>query len=245
MIDPYKVLGVSRDATDDDIKKAYRKLSRIYHPDANVNNANKEQAEEKFKQVQEAYKQIMHEREYGSQSGYNSYGYGGSSTGGYNQGGYDSYGSSGSYGSFEEFFGSFGGFGNFGGYYQQRNTSSTDDRDTLQLNAAENYINNRYYKEAMNVLNNIANKSARWYYLHALANAGLGNNVSALEDARTAANMEPGNVLYRRLVSMLEGGGQWYQSQGTGYGYERPRGSSMSCCWEFICLNCLCNCCCR
>ncbi len=63
MFDPYSVLGISRDASDDEIKKAYRKLSRKYHPDANINNPNKEQAEEKFKEVQQAYEQIMKERE--------------------------------------------------------------------------------------------------------------------------------------------------------------------------------------
>ena len=51
MRDPYDVLGVPRGASDDDIKKAYRKLSRLYHPDANVNNPNKAQAEEKFIQL--------------------------------------------------------------------------------------------------------------------------------------------------------------------------------------------------
>lgn len=39
-MDPYKVLGVSSNATDDEIKKAYRTLSRKYHPDANVGNPN-------------------------------------------------------------------------------------------------------------------------------------------------------------------------------------------------------------
>ena len=64
-MDPYEVLGVSRNASDDEIKKAYRTLSRKYHPDANVNNPNAAQAEEKFKQVQAAYDQIMKEKEQG------------------------------------------------------------------------------------------------------------------------------------------------------------------------------------
>lgn len=55
---PYDVLGVSPDATDDEIKKAYRELSRKYHPDANVDNPLKDLAEEKFKEVQEAYDTI-------------------------------------------------------------------------------------------------------------------------------------------------------------------------------------------
>lgn len=74
MIDPYSILGISPDASDEEVKKAYRKLSRIYHPDANIDNPNKEQAEEKFKQVQQAYEQIMKEREQGSSGGYGSYG---------------------------------------------------------------------------------------------------------------------------------------------------------------------------
>lgn len=77
MLDPYRILGVSRDASEEEIKKAYRALSRKYHPDANINNPNKDQAEEKFKEVQQAYEQIMKEREYGSTGGYEYGGFGG------------------------------------------------------------------------------------------------------------------------------------------------------------------------
>ena len=72
--DPYQVLGISRGASDEEIKKAYRSLSRKYHPDANINNPNKAAAEEKFKMVQQAYDQIMKEKEMGTAGGYGGYG---------------------------------------------------------------------------------------------------------------------------------------------------------------------------
>ncbi len=83
MRNPYDVLGLPQGASEEEVKKAYRKLSRIYHPDANMNNPNKAEAEEKFKQVQQAYEQIMKEKEggygygYGGFNGYGGYGFGG------------------------------------------------------------------------------------------------------------------------------------------------------------------------
>lgn len=99
MKNPYEVLGIPENASEEEIKKAYRALSRKYHPDANVNNPNKAQAEEKFKEIQQAYQQIMREREGGGSS------YGG---GGYGYGG-------------------FGGFGNAGGYGGQSSSWSEED----------------------------------------------------------------------------------------------------------------------
>ena len=88
MSDPYKVLGISRDATDDEVKQAYRKLSRKYHPDANINNPNKDKAEEMFKLVGQAYNQIMDERKNGYSGGYGGSAYGGYGSGSYGSGGY-------------------------------------------------------------------------------------------------------------------------------------------------------------
>lgn len=62
MKDPYEVLGISRNASDDQVKNAYRELSRKYHPDNYQNNPLADLAEDKFKEVQEAYQQIMDER---------------------------------------------------------------------------------------------------------------------------------------------------------------------------------------
>ena len=62
MKDPYKVLGVAREATDEEIKKAYRELARKYHPDNYVNNPLADLVEEKMKEVNEAYDQIQKER---------------------------------------------------------------------------------------------------------------------------------------------------------------------------------------
>lgn len=226
MLDPYKVLGVDSSASDDEVKKAYRKLSRKYHPDANVNNPNKAQAEEKFKEVQQAYDQIVREREQGIRggSGYGSSSYGGSSGtyGGYGRTTYGGYGQSSQsgqgysgydWGPFGSFFGGFGGFGG-----ATDDNSQYDAETASRLNSAATYINAGQYTEAQNVLASMKDRPSKWYYYSALANSGLGNNTSALKDAKQALAMEPDNTLYDQLVSRLENGGNWYQGRSQQYG---------------------------
>ena len=182
MQDPYKVLGVARDADMDEIKKAYRTLSRKYHPDANINNPDKEQAEEMFKLVQQAYDQIVEERERGTA---------GSTSGAW---------------------GSYGGYG-----YSYAGSSSAQDP---KMQAVLNYLNSRHYTEALHVLEDIPERNADWYYFHAIANAGIGNNINATEDAKRAASMEPDNLRYQQLYRQLSGADSWYQDMGRGFGYE-------------------------
>ena len=68
MKDPYSVLGVSQSASDDEVKKAYRDLARKYHPDNYQNNPLADLAEEKMKEINEAYDVITKQRAGGHQS---------------------------------------------------------------------------------------------------------------------------------------------------------------------------------
>lgn len=213
MFDPYSILGVSRDASDEEIKKAYRKLSRKYHPDANINNPNKDQAEEKFKEIQQAYDQIMKEREYGSSG---NYGYGGNT--------------------------GYGGFGGFGGYGGSQNNSGYQDEEAIRRQAASNYVQSGHYQEAMNVLSSLKERNAQWYYLSAVANMGLGNNVNALNDIKEAVRLEPDNAQYRMLQQQMEGGGTWYQEMQNPFG-GMPTGSD-DYCMKLCLANLACSLCC-
>ncbi len=245
MRDPYEVLGVSRNATDEEIKKAYRTLSRKYHPDQNVNSPHPEVAEEHFKEVQQAYNQIMKEKQQGYSGGYQQQGGGAGGQGGYGgqsgyggQRGYGGYGGQGGYGGYGG-YGGFGGFGGYGGYGGQRGTYTGGE--TPEMQAAANYINNGHYAEALNVLNNIPNsqRTARWYYFAAAANQGAGNNVQAMEYARKAVEMEPGNTEYRQFLQSLENDGTWYSNMGSSY--ERPCANPQLICLIVFCLCCMCG----
>ncbi|MBQ7488107.1 MAG: DnaJ domain-containing protein, partial [Clostridia bacterium] len=176
MMDPYQVLGVSRSATDDEVKKAYRQLCKRYHPDANVGKPDQAQCEKRFLEVQQAYEEIMHQRQGGGTragSGYN----GGSAQQQQQQ--YSGYGDP-----FEEFFRQYGGaYGgersSYGGGYGQRTNTSPE------MQAAFNYIQSGHYAEALNALGMVSprERNARWYYLSALAQAGMHNQAQAMEYA--------------------------------------------------------------
>jgi len=78
--DPYTVLGVSRDASDEEIKKAYRELARKYHPDNYVNNPLADLVQEKMKEINTAYDEIQKMRASGNNSSYSYSGGDGSSS---------------------------------------------------------------------------------------------------------------------------------------------------------------------
>ncbi len=232
MKDPYEVLGVSRGASDDEIKKAYRAKCKRWHPDLNPNDPT---AEEHFKEVQAAYDAIT-KGETGPQMGG---AYGQQSYGSYQQQSYGQQGQNYGFGGFEG-FDPFGfGFG-FDGYGQQQGGASYNGADTPEMQAARNFVVNGRYAEARRVLDGMTVRSARWYYLSSLANQGLGNRIDALQDARRAVQLDPNNMEYRMHLQRLQNPGQTYRTHTT---YAQP-GGLMRWCWSMILLNLLCNCCC-
>jgi len=225
-MNPYKVLGISPDASDDEVKKAYKTLCKKYHPDANINNPDKEKIEELFKQVQQAYQMIMKQRTSGSTYG---------ASGSYRQeqtGRYTS-GTGGSGDFFGDFWNMFGDFGGFQSTYQE---SSPDYRDVVR------FIQNGYYKEARVVLDNMADRGGRWDFFSAQAHNGLGNKMTAIEHAKMAVAFEPDNQNYRILFSMIENGSTWYE--GRSRQYSSPAYGGGSFCLKLCLLNLMCNFCC-
>lgn len=120
--DYYEVLGVSKSASDDEIKKAYRKIAIKYHPDRNPGD---KIAEEKFKEAAEAY-DVLHDpqkRQQYDQFGFNAPG-GGFGAGGFNAGGFSM---DDIFSMFGDVFGGHGGFGGFGGSRTQRRQDRGSD----------------------------------------------------------------------------------------------------------------------
>lgn len=190
--DPYKVLGVSRDASDDEIKQAYRRLAKKYHPDLNPGD---QEAARRMQEVNAAYEQIKNPEKAQPQSG----GYG-----------YDP----------------------FGGYRQHSYAESNDDQ---YQQAAYQYIRFGRFREALNTLNNSAQRDARWYYLSALANDGIGNQVTTLEHIRRAVSMDPNNPEYLSFLNRMEHGGADYrQSAGNFRGFSMGGDPCMNLCLCYL-----------
>lgn len=151
MRDPYEVLGVPRTASEDEIKAAYRKLAKKYHPDLHPGD---KECERKMNELNAAYDQIKNPQAQQQSSG----GYGG-----YSQGGYDPFGY---------------GYDPFGGYQQrQQYHTQYETRDSTDMQAALHYIQAGAYTEALHVLSTIpeGDRDHRWYYFSAQANYGQGN----------------------------------------------------------------------
>jgi len=214
--DPYKVLGVSPDASDEEVKTAYRKLAKKYHPDLNPGD---EYAAKRMNEINAAYEQIKNPQPQ-----------------------QDPYGGYGAYGAYSNAYNAYGGgYGyGYGGAY-----GAQDDGERVELRAARNYIRARHFAEAINALSGVASaeRDGEWYYLHAIANYNMGNRVAALDSARRACAMSPGNMQYQQLLQQIESGAQVYDDMGSGFGFHSVNVGGNRLCWSLCIANILCNMC--
>ncbi|MBP3255469.1 MAG: molecular chaperone DnaJ [Clostridia bacterium] len=142
--DYYEVLGVNKNATDEELKKAYRKLAKKYHPDANPDNP--KAAEAKFKEVNEAYEVLsdsQKRRMYDQFGTADPQGFGGGQ-GPFGNGGYYSYTSSGfdDFGDLGDIFSSFfgGGFGSRGSRANNGPEKGADLKAAIEITFEESFL---------------------------------------------------------------------------------------------------------
>jgi molecular chaperone DnaJ len=200
--DPYKVLGVPPGASDTEIKTAYRRLAKKYHPDLNPGDP---VAARKMNEINAAYEQIKNPPKTHGQ-----------------------------------------GFDPFGGFWQQSNQSRQRDWDgqRSEFAAAEHYINAYHFQEALYVLSQMgsAKRTAKWYYLNALAHYGLGNKIAAIENIRRAVQMEPSNIQYQQTLLQMQNASHTYRQGGGGFhtvDIDPQRLCLTLCCTQMFCRFCL------
>lgn len=218
-MNPYRVLGVSENVSDEELKKAYHDLVRKYHPDKYGDNPLAEEAAEKMKEINAAYDQIVKDRKEGRRTSYDS-GSGSSS-------GYSGYGNSG----YNNYGGGYYSYGSSGGAY------------TGHFADIRRLISQNRIAEAEELLDGIpaAKRDAEWYFLKGSVYYRRGWLSEAMKCFETAHNMAPNNAEYAYAYN------QCVQRQRYGTsGYEQSSGTfccgdPCDCCTSLICLNLCCR----
>lgn len=223
-MDPYKVLGVTPQTSDDDVKRAYRELARKYHPDNYVGSPLADLAETRMKEINQAYDMIMNARA-GGQNG----AAGGQTSG---AGGPNSSAGSQSSGAGRQYGGGYGPFGSAGGPF---GAGGAKDAFSAQIRDA---INKGNLSLAEEMLQRSPNRNAEWYFLMGTVYFRKGWYDEARSAYMQACSMDPTNMEYRNALNMVE--------MGAGYGGYRPANgmSACDCCATMLCMNCCCNSCC-
>jgi len=221
---PYKVLGVSPNADDEEIKRAYHELARKYQPDRYTNSDLADLANEKMQEVNAAYEEIQRLRASGADQ---------------QQGG--AYDASGSYGDARQ--GQSGGYqagqGAGAGNYHSQNYSA-EAREKFIL--IRNCINAGNISEAERLIAEVADadRGAEWHFLMGCIQLRKGFYVDAQRSFDIAYRMEPTNNEYWQFKEKMH-----ERARGFGNGYNTTRqGGCCDCdmCTSLICADCCCEC---
>ena len=215
MKDPYKVLGVSSSATDEEIKDAYRALVKKYHPDKFTDSDLAELANEKMKEINSAYDEIQKIRSGGSGSQSRSQG------------------------------GAYGGYGGYGGGYgNSYNTgfnpgSSSSSEFYTRIRQLIN-TGNIFEAEQMLLSTPMANREGEWNFLYACVMSKKGYYADAQRYFDIACSFDPENLEYKRARDMFRARSQQNGAYRT---YQTSNGCcDMDCCTSLICADCCCEC---
>ena len=183
MSDPYKVLGVSPYATDDEISKAYKNLAKKYHPDNYTDIPLADLATEKMQEINQAYDEIKKTRRESSSYNYNK--------AGYQSGAYTGY--SGSYQN-----------GDYAGY--QSSYSSSSSKGNAKYKDVRMMIRQGRIADADQILSGVPSdmRDAEWYFLKGTILYRNGWTEQAYENFSRACNMEPDNDEFRAALIKIE-----------------------------------------
>lgn len=230
MRDPYDVLGISKNATDDEVKAAYRDLARKYHPDNVANSSNptaSELFEEKMKEINEAYDTIVTNRRNGTDRA-TDYSATSSASGSYSGNDYSGQSNAGGYSS----------SGTGSNYSSSANTTSFSD--------VRQMINNKRYNEPEELLDGVpmTRRNAEWYFLRGTVLYHRGWVEQAYEHFSQAVQLEPSNAEFRSAYNVVQS-----QRSGRrgGYAYDTDRAergcNPLSLCCGMFCADSCCECC--
>ena len=215
MNNPYKILGVSPEADDEEIKRVYRELARKYHPDRYSDSDLADLASEKMKEINAAYEEIMQRRATGNADFSEK---GGKKKSKQSEGGWQTSGNN-----------------------NYRNSSQYSDDAKSKFTAIRNCINSGNISEAERLLQEVyeSDRGAEWVFLTGCVQLHKGFYVDAQHSFETAYRMEPTNNEYWSFMQRM------HQKAGRfGGGYQQSNGGNSTCdlCSSLICADCLCEC---
>jgi molecular chaperone DnaJ len=209
---PYEVLGLKPGATEEEIKAAYRELVKKYHPDRYQDNPLNDLAEEKMREINEAYETLMSGAKGLKNQRNNRYGPG--SSRGYN------------------------GSPNYGGDADAYSSYSGEDAE--EFREARKSIDRGDLRDAERRLGRVGSRNAEWYYLFGVLNIRRGWYNEGFRGLQTAVSMDPGNYEYRNTLNSVMAQTQNYRMNSYGRGYDDMNrafcyGLQCYCCLDACC----------